>query len=114
MTDEPMHTQFERPVSDDLVVRDNPLELRYEAHVGDRLVGLIRYRKEPGIVVLIHSDIDLDQEATGLGTELVRGALADIRARGLQVVPHCPFIQGYLREHPEESDLVAIDPALPE
>ena len=99
---------------DDVIVRDNPRELRYEAHVGDRLVGLIRYRKEPGIVVLVHSDIDLDREATGLGSELVRGALELIRAHDLRVVPHCPFVQEYLRDHPEESDLVAVDPATPE
>ena len=97
-----------------VAVRDNPSELRYEALVGDRLVGLIRYRKEPGIVVLVHSDIDLDQEHTGLGTELVRGALDDVRARGLQVVPHCVFVQEYLRDHPEDADLVAVDPAVPE
>jgi predicted GNAT family acetyltransferase len=99
---------------DEVVVRDNPSELRYEALVGDRLVGLIRYRKEPGIVVLVHSDIDLDREATGLGSELVRGALADIRERGLRVVPHCPFVQGFLRDNPDELDLVAVDPAVPE
>lgn len=101
-------------MTENLVVRDNPPELRYEAHVDDRLVGLIRYRREPGIVVLVHSDIDLDRESTGLGSELVRGALADIRARDLRVVPHCPFIQEYLRAHPEEMDLVAVDPATPD
>lgn len=101
-------------MADELVVRDNPSELRYEALVDDRLVGLIRYRKEPGIVVLVHSDIDLDREASGLGSELVRGALADIRERGLRVVPHCPFVQEFLRDNPDELDLVAVDPAVPE
>jgi predicted GNAT family acetyltransferase len=97
-----------------VAVTDNPGGLRYEAHLGDRLVGLIRYRMEPGLVVLVHSDVDSDQEATGLGSELVRGALADIRARGLRVAPHCPFIQHYLRDPPEELDLVGADPATPE
>jgi predicted GNAT family acetyltransferase len=97
-----------------LVVRDNPSELRYEAHLHDRLVGIIRYRREPGLVVLVHSEVDLDLEGTGVGSDLVRGALADIRARDLRVVPHCPFILDYLRDHPEEADLVGVDPALPE
>ena len=98
-----------------LAVRDNPNELRYEALLGGRLVGLIRYRKEPGgLVVLVHSEIDLDLEGSGVGSELVRGALADIRTRGLQVVPHCPYVIDYIRRHPEESDLVAADPAVPE
>ena len=98
----------------EIVVRDKPRELRYEALVDGRLVGLIRYRQEPGLVVLVHSEVDLDREGTGLGSELVRGALADIRARGLRVVPHCPFVIDYVRRHPEEADLVGHDPAVPE
>jgi predicted GNAT family acetyltransferase len=103
-----------RSESPGIVVRDNPPELRYEALLDDRVVGIIRYRKEPGLVVLVHSEIDLDLEGSGVGAELVRGALADIRARDLRVVPHCPYIIDYLREHPEEADLVGVDPALPE
>jgi len=30
------------------------------------------------------------------------------------MVPYCPFIQQYLRDHPEELALVGADPALPE
>jgi predicted GNAT family acetyltransferase len=97
-----------------LAVRDNPPELRYEALLDGRLVGLIRYRTEPGLVVLVHSEIDLDLEESGVGEALVRGALVDIRARGLRVVPHCPYVIDYLRRHPEEADLVGVDPALPE
>ena len=99
---------------DEVVVRDNPSELRYEALIDGRLVGLIRYRQEPGLVVLAHSEVDLELEGTGVGSELVRGALADIRARGLLMVPHCPFVIDYLRRHPEELDLVGPDPAVPE
>jgi predicted GNAT family acetyltransferase len=96
------------------VIRDNPRELCYEALVDGPFAGVIRYRKEPGLVVLAHSEIDLSLEGTGLGSDLVRGALADIRARGLRVVPHCPLVVDYIRRHPEESDLVAADPAVPE
>jgi predicted GNAT family acetyltransferase len=101
-------------VPDEVIVRDNATELRYEALVDGRMVGLLRYRQEPGLVVLVHSEVDLDLEGTGVGSELVRGALADIRARGLRMVPHCPFVIDYLRRHPEELDLVGLDPAVPE
>ena len=97
-----------------VVVRNNPSELRYEALVDGRMVGLLRYRQEPGLVVLVHSEVDLDLEGSGIGSELVGGALADIRERGLRVVPHCPFVIDYIRRHPEEADLVGVDPAVPE
>ncbi len=101
-------------MTDGVAVRDNPRELRYEALLDERVVGIIRYRQEPGLVVLAHSEVDLDLEHTGIGSELVRGALADVRARNLRVVPHCPFVLDYIRRHPEEADLVAVDPAVPE
>ncbi len=97
-----------------LVVRDNPRELRYEALAGERVVGIIRYRQEPGLVVLVHSELELDVDEHAVGAELVRGALADIRGRGLRVVPHCPYVIDYIRRNPEEADLVGVDPAPPE
>ncbi len=98
----------------ELVVRDNPEELRYEALRDGQLVGLIRYRTEPGVVVLVHTEVDEAVEGTGIGSQLVRGALDDIRASGLRLVPVCPFVAAYLRRHPEYSDLVGADPATPE
>ena len=98
----------------DLVVRDNPAELRYEALRDGKLVGHIRYRTEPGVVVLVHTEVDEAVEGTGVGSELVHGALDDIRARGLRLVAVCPFVAAYLRRHPEDADLVGADPATPE
>jgi uncharacterized protein len=44
----------------------------------------------------------------GLGGRLAREALDDARARGLIVMPFCPFIAAYIERHLEEySDLVA-------
>ena len=94
-----------------IIVRDNERELRYEALIDGRLAGLIRYRREEGLVVLVHSEVDLELEGTAAESELVRGALADIRARDLKVVPHCPLVADYVRRHPEEWDLVGVDPA---
>jgi uncharacterized protein len=98
----------------ELVVQDNPQELRYEALQDGEPVGLIRYRVEPGVVVLVHTEVDEAVEGTGVGSRLVRGALDDIRARGLRLVPVCPFVAAYLRRHPEYADLVGVDPATPE
>ena len=97
-----------------MTVRDNPAELRYEARRGDTLLGQIRYRTEPGLVVLVHTDVDNSVEGTGVGSALVAGALDDIRSRGLRVVAVCPFVAAYIRRHPEYSPLVAPDPATPD
>jgi predicted GNAT family acetyltransferase len=44
---------------------------------------------------------------SGLGSRLVRAALDDVRGKGLQVVPLCPFVRGWIERHPDYADLVA-------
>lgn len=83
-------------------VVDNPQELRYELWLDDRLAGEIRYVRENGKVVLVHTEIDPSLEGQGLGNVLVQGALDDLKARGLEYVPLCPFVAAYLRRHPQD------------
>jgi GCN5-related N-acetyl-transferase len=40
-------------------------------------------------------------------------ALADLRARGLKLVPVCRFVRAYLRRHPDQADLVTGERAVP-
>lgn len=102
------------PERSELEVRDNRSELRYEAVADGVVLGVIRYRTEPGLVVLVHTDVVPAAEGKGVGSRLVRGALEDLRAHGLGVVPVCPFVAGYISRHPEYADLVAKDPATPD
>jgi predicted GNAT family acetyltransferase len=95
-------------------VRDNPTELRYEILAGDELLGIIRYVTEPGTVVLVHTEVEPKTEGQGVGSRLVTGALADIRARGLKLVPACPFVRAYIARHPEYDDLVVASPLPPD
>jgi uncharacterized protein len=94
-------------------VRDNPADHRYELLVDGSVQGRIYYRDEPGVITLVHTEVAPELEGHGLGGRLVAGALDDIRARGLGLVPVCPFVVSYLRRHPEYSDLVRPDPAMP-
>jgi uncharacterized protein len=95
-------------------VRDNPAELRYEL-VGDdgAVIGEIRYRREPGAVALVHTDVDPGYEGRGLAGFLVENAVRDLRERDLKLIPVCPYVQGWLRRHPDQADIVVADPALP-
>ena len=87
-------------------VVDNATGHRYELWIGDDRAGVIEYGTRPGVVELIHTEIDPAFDGRGLGTHLVAGALDDIRARGLGLIPTCPFVRAYLRRHPEQRDLV--------
>jgi uncharacterized protein len=98
--------------TENIAVRDNASELRYELVLDGEVVGEIQYRLVPGAVVLVHTEVSPSLEGRGLGARLVAGALQDIRSRGLHVVPICPFVRSYLRRHPEYRDLVVRDPQL--
>jgi len=92
---------------DQLIIRDNVEKRRYEAWIGSRVVGVIAYHPEPPQLTLIHTEVDPAFEGKGVGSQLVAGALEDIRRRGLSLVPICPFVRAYLERHPEQADLVA-------
>ena len=83
-------------------VRDNPEASRYEVFADGDLAGFARYRLGDGRITFFHTEIDPAHEGRGLGSKLARAALDDARARGLPVVPVCPFIAGFIRSHPDE------------
>ena len=60
-------------------------------------------------MIFTHTEIDDAFEGQGLGSTLAKAALADAREHGLRVVPLCPFIAGYIKKHPEYTDLVDHD-----
>jgi predicted GNAT family acetyltransferase len=92
---------------DGLRIADEPGRQRYEARVGDDVVGFIEYRSVRGRRILIHTEVGPSVEGRGIGSRLVSGALDDIRARGLMVTVKCPFVAAFLERHPDYRDLLA-------
>ena len=88
-------------------LRKNASQGRYELVEGGEVVGFAEYREESGTMVLPHTVVDPGHEGEGLGSQLARFALDDIRQAGKTVVPSCAFIRGYIEKHPEYADLVA-------
>lgn len=94
------------PRGDELVVIDNPAAARYEARLGEQVVGIAEYEREGDRIVFVHTEVDPNVEGRGVGSSLARGALDDARSRGLAVTVECPFIGAWIRRHSEYADLV--------
>lgn len=79
---------------------------RWEIRAGDRLAGFTEYTVKGDRYLFVHTEIDDDFGGQGLGSILARGALDEMRSMGRSLVPVCPFIDGWIRRHPEYDDLV--------
>jgi uncharacterized protein len=91
------------------MVVDVPERLRFEIRIGGEVAGFIEYQRRPGLIAFVHTLIDPRFEGHGLGSQLVRTALAQARSEGLAVLPFCPFVRGYIAAHLEYLDLVPED-----
>jgi predicted GNAT family acetyltransferase len=90
------------------LVRDDPAGSRYELLLDGVRAGELHYLPTRGPVVLVHTEVAPELEGRGLAGRLIAGALDDLRARGLTLIPACPFVKSYLQRHPEYADLVAL------
>lgn len=80
---------------------------RYTATVDGALAALAEFIPTPELVVFTHTETDPVFEGQGVASQLVRWALDDVRARGLRVLPLCPFVKVYVERHADEyGDLV--------
>ena len=80
---------------------------RYEITVDGRVVGFAEYRRHGDSVVFPHTEIEPSMRNRGLGAELVRGALDDVRARASTVVAQCWYVAEFIAQQTEYSDLLA-------
>lgn len=88
-------------------VRDNPDHSRYELTVDGQLVGVADYRDTGQALDFAHTEIESRRRGQGLGAQLVRAALDDVRSRGRNVIPTCWYVAQFIDENPTYRDLVA-------
>ena len=82
---------------------------RFEIRVDGELAGFADYRAEDGALAFTHTVVEDAYEGQGVGSALARGALDAVRERGGQVLPYCPFVRGWIAQHPDYVDLVPAD-----
>ena len=87
-------------------VTDNPARSRFEMTLQGG-TAFVRYRREGGVLVLLHAEVPAKLGGQGFGSKLVEGTLLAIRGQGLAVLPRCSFVRAFMADHPEFDDLRA-------
>jgi predicted GNAT family acetyltransferase len=96
------------PEQTQITVRDNPDEQRFEAKdESGQLLAISTYRRYEDRIVFVHTEVSDDAEGQGVGSDLVRTALDQVREEGLRVVAQCPFVKEWIRRHPDYADLTS-------
>jgi hypothetical protein len=94
----------------DATVTDDPAARRYRLRIGGDEVGYIEYDPVGERSLLLkHTEVLPGHEGKGYGSTLVAGMLDDLRARGMTVLPICPYAMAWIKRHPAYLDVVRED-----
>jgi hypothetical protein len=78
----------------------------YEGVIEDQVVGVVVYKRIGGRVVIRHTVIEPEFRGKGLGAQLVRMVLDDLRERGDKLTNYCGFVADFIADNPEYQSLV--------
>jgi uncharacterized protein len=94
-------------MTDKLTITDNPAGRRYEARIGEQLVGWVDYGRVRNRLVAIHTEVPPEFGGRGIGSALVKHVVADARSSGFSITPRCPLFVTWFERHPDDRDVLA-------
>jgi predicted GNAT family acetyltransferase len=94
-------------MTDKLTITDNPAGRRYEARIGEQLVGWVDYGRVRNRLVAIHTEVPPEFGGRGIGSALVKHVVADARSSGFSITPRCPLFVTWFERHPADRDVLA-------
>ena len=68
--------------------------------------AVLQYRLTGTRITFLHTLVPEAFRGQGIAQKLAHAGLEHAKAAGLRVVPICPFVQSYLKRHPEYRPLV--------
>ena len=87
-------------------VRHEPDQNRF-ATTTDAGTAVLEYAMRGDAIAFVHTLVPGGARGEGVGSALAEAGMEFARGEGLKVIPDCPFITDYIRDHPEVQDLVA-------
>jgi hypothetical protein len=86
-------------------LKNNRINKQFEFHI-DGLIPKLEYIRAKDRIFLTHTEVPEKLEGQGIGSQLIKAVLEEVERQELTLVPLCPFVAGYIKEHPEWKRLV--------
>jgi uncharacterized protein len=87
---------------DEIAVRHDPERTRFVVDLPEGQAELRYGEFAEDVLDLQHTEVPPAGRGRGIGDALVRAALHYARERGARVMATCPYVQAWLRRHPDE------------
>ena len=85
-----------------MTVQHDPRRRRFFVALPEGDAELIYGDFAEDVLDLQHTEVPASARGQGVGDALVRAALAFAREHGRRVMATCPYVQRWLKAHPEE------------
>jgi predicted GNAT family acetyltransferase len=86
-------------------VVNNSAQHRYQLEVDGRIAATY-YTVAGNVITFTHTEVPPELGGKGIGSKLIKGALDQVRAKGLKVIPQCPFVKAFIDKNPAYRDLL--------
>jgi len=89
----------------DYEITHNPDRNRFETEV-DGHQCVLDYRLDDSAISMNRVYVPPPVEGRGIAGAITRHALDYSREKGWKVIPRCPYVESWIKRHPEYSDLL--------
>lgn len=80
---------------------------RYTAKLDETLAAVVEYSMRDQTMIIVHTGTKPEFRGNGIAARITRHVLDDARARGIKIIPECPYTAQFIAEHQDYADLVA-------
>lgn len=88
----------------DYQITHDPEQNRFET-MQNGLTAYVEYERFENCMDFVHTIVPMPLEGKGIATALVRYAVDFAEKNGFKIIPTCPFVEVYLRRHPEYNSM---------
>jgi uncharacterized protein len=91
-------------------ITNNEALLHFETELSNGEFAFIEYRWHNDNLVIMHTLVPEGFEGKGIASSLAKFALEYAKEKQLKIIVYCPYVNAYLKRHPEYQSLLAHQP----